>query len=147
MKDLGRIRGDDLLELIGGNMCFACGKENSIGLKLDFAWEGECYTTRFTPSAEHQSYNGILHGGLMSTILDELMGRMFFIRGEQVMTAQLEVRFRQAVHIGQEIYCAAEIVEDKGRVIEVKSTAYLQDGTMAAQAQGKFMRIRKGRKS
>lgn len=135
------------MELTGGSMCFACGQENPIGLKLNFAWEGKRYTTRFIPSAEHQSYDGILHGGIMTTILDEVMGRMFFVQGEQVMTAQLEVRFRQPVHMGNEIYFAAEVIEDKGRVIQVQATAYLRDGTVAALAQGKFMRIRKGKKN
>lgn len=128
-------------------MCFACGQDNQIGLKLKFTWEGERYTTRFTPLIEHQSYEGILHGGIMTTILDELMGRMFFVKGEHLVTAQLEVRFRKPVLIGEELLFQAEVVEDKGRVVLVQASAFFADGTVAAQAQGKFMRMRKGKKS
>ena len=52
-------------------MCFVCGIENPIGLKLSFYTddEGRCIT-RFQPRPEHQGYPGQLHGGIISTLLD-----------------------------------------------------------------------------
>jgi hypothetical protein len=57
-------------------MCFACGIENPIGLKLAFYTdqEGHC-VARFRPNPEHQGYPGHLHGGLISTLLAEAIGR------------------------------------------------------------------------
>lgn len=144
MKDFAK-KGKKTMELTGGVMCFACGKDNPIGLKLEFTWEKEAYTTYFTPLPEHQGYDGIVHGGILSTILDEVMGRMFFVQGEQVVTAELQVRFRQMVKVGQELFFRAEMIKDRGRIIEVQATACFKDGQVAADAQGKFMRIRKGK--
>ena len=51
--------------------CFACGKANPIGLKLEFERTEEECSTAFIPKREHQSYDGRMHGGLISTLLDE----------------------------------------------------------------------------
>jgi hypothetical protein len=54
------------------HMCFVCGIENPIGLKLFFYTDDQGRTiTRFRPKPEHQGYSGHLHGGIISTLLDE----------------------------------------------------------------------------
>ena len=77
-KKLGR----PLTELSGGpaySMCFACGKENPLGLHLHFfSIPGGCLAF-FTPSHEHQSYNDRMHGGLIMTLMDEVMGNYLFL--------------------------------------------------------------------
>ena len=52
-------------------MCFVCGVNNPIGLHLDFWMDGEQVWTDFTPGREHQGYPGVMHGGLVATLLDE----------------------------------------------------------------------------
>lgn len=73
--------GRPLTELSGGpaySMCFACGKENPLGLHLHFfSIPGGCLAF-FTPSHEHQSYNDRMHGGLIMTLMDEVMGNYLF---------------------------------------------------------------------
>ena len=54
--------------------CFACGKDNPIGLKMEFTMDAEECVAYFTPRQEHQSYDGRMHGGLISVLLDEIMG-------------------------------------------------------------------------
>ena len=56
------------------NHCFGCGRDNPIGLKLDMKMEGDHCVAYFTPKAEHESYGDRMHGGLTSTLLDEVMG-------------------------------------------------------------------------
>ncbi len=56
--------------------CFACGKDNPIGLKMEFTMDAEECVAYFTPRQEHQSYDGRMHGGLISVLLDEIMGRL-----------------------------------------------------------------------
>ncbi len=65
--------------------CFACGKANPIGLKLAFReMDDGRYVSIFTPGPEHQSYEGALHGGIIGTVLDEVMGRVHCKRGLKV---------------------------------------------------------------
>ena len=55
------------------NHCFGCGRDNPIGLKLDMHMEDGRCVAYFTPKAEHESYGDRMHGGLTSTLLDEVM--------------------------------------------------------------------------
>ena len=59
--------------------CFACGKDNPIGLKMEFTMDAEECVAYFTPRQEHQSYDGRMHGGLISVLLDEIMGHYLFV--------------------------------------------------------------------
>ncbi|MZP29373.1 PaaI family thioesterase [Heliobacterium undosum] len=127
------------VSLTDDGMCFVCGKNNPIGLKLSFAWEGDDYVTYFTPQPEHQSYAGITHGGLVSTVLDEVMGRNMSSRGLPAVTARMEVRFRHSVPLGDPVRFAARIVRERGKVIDVEATATLTDGRVAAEATGRFL--------
>ena len=61
--------------------CFACGPNNPIGLKLDFQFSGDSYVAKFTPSAQYQGYDGITHGGIVSTLLDEAMAKLVWVKG------------------------------------------------------------------
>ena len=78
------------------NHCFGCGRDNPIGLKLDMKLDGDRCVAYFTPKAEHESYGDRMHGGLTSTLLDEVMGDYVFRKaGKPAYTARLEIRFRR----------------------------------------------------
>lgn len=129
------------MEYIDTGMCFACGKKNPIGLKLDFTEEGEFYQTQFIPADEHQGYNDILHGGIMSTLMDEIMGRYLYIKGIIALTAELNVRFKKAAKIGEKLIIEGRIVSNRGRLIEMKGVAKLENGLVVAEATGKFIKV------
>ena len=62
------------MERTRDTMCFGCGRDNPVGLHLHFRTDEDgCYTS-FVPQPVHQSYDGRMHGGLISTLLDETMG-------------------------------------------------------------------------
>ncbi|HSQ59356.1 MAG TPA: PaaI family thioesterase, partial [Acidobacteriota bacterium] len=62
--------------------CFCCGPENPIGLKLTFEETSEGrMRTLWTPRKEHQGFKDIVHGGLVATVLDEVMVRLLYLRG------------------------------------------------------------------
>lgn len=115
--------------------CFVCGPNNPIGLKLTFREENDTYITEFTPKPEHQGYDGVLHGGLVSTVLDEVMARYLYAKGMHAVTAKLEVRFRQPTPIGQPLTASARIVGQRGKMYEVAGTICLADGTVTAQGK------------
>ena len=121
-------------------MCFGCGKDNPMGLHLHFRTdENGCYTS-FVPQPVHQSYDGRMHGGLISTLLDETMGNYPYMYEHKVAyTARLEVRFRQPVRIGQRIDVITKVKRRKGMLLEMTGQVIREDGTVAAEADGKLM--------
>jgi len=115
--------------------CFVCGKENPIGLHLVFTEKEDSYSTTFTARPEHQSYDGVMHGGLVSTILDEVMAGYLYAQGFNAVTARLEVRFRQPTPIGQEMTAMAKIVKKRGTMYELVAEITLPDGTVTAEGK------------
>lgn len=115
--------------------CFVCGKDNPIGLHLEFKEKDGMYYTTFTPRREHQSYNGVLHGGIVSTLLDEIMTRYLYAQGKKAVTAKLEVRFRTTTPIGQPLTICSRIVGTKAGMIEMAGTVALMDGTITAEGK------------
>lgn len=128
------------MELLGDDYCFACGKQNPIGLALDFRLDGGRMIASFTPRKEHQGFAGIMHGGLVTTLLDEAMAKLLYAGNSPAITVGMEVRFRKAVRIGQALTISGEMVRERGRVVEMRATVSLADGTIMAEAAGRFMR-------
>lgn len=125
------------------HMCFACGNQNPQGLQLRFETDGEKVWTVFTPKPEYQGYPGLMHGGLITTIMDEVMARSVNLLGLHGVTARMELRFREGIPIGEEIKVEASITKSRRTVVDLQAYAYLPDGKVAAEAQGRFMVIGK----
>lgn len=123
------------------NMCFACSPDNPIGLKLVFTGEGDCCRTRFVPGPEHQGWTGRVHGGILTTLLDEAMAQLLYRRREAAVTAELTVRFRQPAPVGRELLVEARPLAARGRLVEVEAQARFTDGTVVATAQAKFLKV------
>jgi len=119
--------------------CFACGPDNPIGLKLKFREENGQYIANFTAGPEHQGYDGILHGGIVSTLLDEIMTRYPYHLGFHTVTARLEVRFLKPTPIGVQLTVVGWIVKQKGRLFELRGEVRLPDGTVTAEGQAAAM--------
>lgn len=116
------------------NVCFACGRDNPIGLKLDFHLDGERAVAEFTPGHWHQSWNGVFHGGLMATLLDEALGYVLYFQGIKALTAKFDMRLRKTVSIGQTLRVWAEITRHTRKIIDCRMGAELKDGTPVAEA-------------
>ncbi len=115
------------------NLCFACGKDNPVGLKLVFRWEDEKAKAEFTPEPYHQSWNGVFHGGLLAVCLDEAFGYALYFQGIKAMTAKMELRIRKTIRTGQKISITGEIRRKTRKIIETYARANLEDGTLAAE--------------
>lgn len=128
------------MERTRDTMCFGCGKDNPMGLHLHFRTDAEGFYTSFVPQPVHQSYDGRMHGGLISTLLDETMGNYPYMYEHKVAyTARLEVRFRQPVRIGERIEVITKVKRRKGQLLEMTGQVVREDGTIAAEADGKLM--------
>lgn len=94
----------------------------------------------FTPRQEHQSYDGRMHGGLISVLLDEIMGHYLFVtEGKPAYTAKMELRYRQPVMIGETVKCVGRRLKQKGRLVEMQGQIITKDGIVAAEAVAKMM--------
>ena len=120
--------------------CFGCGRDNPIGLKLDMKLDGYRCVAYFTPKAEHESYGDRMHGGLTSTLLDEVMGDYVFRKaGKPAYTARLEIRFRSAIRIGETVKVEGWPEVHRGRLFIMKGKITHADGTPAAEAKAEMM--------
>lgn len=125
-------------------MCLVCGIENAAGLRGRFfeLKNGELVGV-FRPRAEHQSYPGRLHGGVVSAILDETIGRAINMSDTHTwgVTVEFTVRFRKPVPLDREVRAVGRITRDSSRVFEGTGEILLEDGTVAAEARGKYVKL------
>jgi len=125
-------------------MCMVCGVENDAGLHARFFEldSGELAGV-FTPRFEHQGYPGRLHGGIASTILDETIGRAINLTDPDAwgVTIELTVRYRKPVPLGAEVVAHAWITKDSGRIFEGSGEIRLDDGSVAVEASGRYLRL------
>jgi acyl-coenzyme A thioesterase PaaI-like protein len=122
--------------------CFLCGRLNEYGLQLDFVRDGESLTTRWTPEKRFQGYADVLHGGIISSILDEVMINLpWRLHNAPVTTAELTVRFRKPAPIGKELLFTAYVEAPGRRLWRLRSECRGADGTLYAEATAKAMAI------
>lgn len=121
--------------------CFVCGPKNPVGLKLDFTFDGKTIRTEYIPPKEHQGYTNIVHGGIVSTLLDEVMVKVAIERGTPAVTAQMDVRLKKAVNTGTKIILSAEITKETRKTLEAYAKATVND-EIVADARGKLVKIK-----
>jgi acyl-coenzyme A thioesterase PaaI-like protein len=117
--------------------CFGCGRNNPIGLKLKFKWDGDTIRTEFTPDRTHQGWPGLLHGGILGTLLDEAMSNVAYATGNTCLTASIEIRLRQPVKVELPLVITAWITHHRKKLIETAGKVCLQDGTVIAESTAK----------
>ncbi|MCZ7664706.1 MAG: PaaI family thioesterase [Thermoleophilia bacterium] len=125
-------------------MCMVCGTHNPAGLKGRFYEldNGELLGV-FRPLEQHQGYPGRLHGGVASAILDESIGRTVNLVDPESwgVTVDLAVRFRRPVPLDREVRAVARITKDSSRLFEGSGEILLDDGSIAVEATGRYLRM------
>ncbi len=129
------------MDLADDGMCFACGQKNEEGLQVSFELlESEKrIRARFIPRKKHQGYTNIVHGGIISTLLDEAMVNLAYRLGFPVVTAQLEVRFKRPAWVEEPLLIEAEIVRTFKKIIQARAFAFNKEGDMLASSTGKLI--------
>ena len=123
------------------NRCFVCGSDNPIGLKLKFARQGEGVRAEFTPSDLHVGYDGVVHGGIIAALIDDALANIWFVRGQEALTAKIEVRFREEVRPGESLVIAARPTGAKAGLMTARAQVARADGTVVADGSG-FLTIK-----
>ena len=120
--------------------CFACGAENAMGLHLDIDYRDEVHRaeTTLTLQPERQGWSGVAHGGVVSTILDEVLS---WSLGQDVpfFTAELTIRYHRVVPIGVPLRAWGQRTRRRGRYMEAEGAIMDLDGNTLATAVAKFL--------
>ena len=126
------------------SMCLVCGRDNDSSLKARFyeLEDGELLGV-FTPLQQHQSYPGRLHGGMASALLDETMGRAINIAEPDAwgVTVKLSLKYRQPVPIDGDVRAIARLTKNSSRLFEGAGEIVLEDGSVAVEATGTYMKL------
>ena len=100
--------------------CFGCAPRHPIGLKLRFTRETDAVTTTFTPGEHHQGPPGIFHGGLVSTLADELAAwTVFLLTGKFGFTTSISLRLPRAARIGTPVAGTGRLLSPARRMVDV----------------------------
>jgi acyl-coenzyme A thioesterase PaaI-like protein len=132
------------LNVRNDHYCFGCGHLNPWGLKLSFYEnpDGVSIWAPWTPRREHEGYGGIAHGGIISTVLDEVMAWSGYLRQIWAVTAKINVNFRKPVEIGVPTRAIGRIVAARGRVVYFAGEIRREhDDVLLADATGLFVRV------
>ena len=122
------------------NRCFVCGPDNPTGLQITFRMDGDICRAAFTPGPDHCGYDQQCHGGILFSVLDDVMANWLFLQGIRAHTARCEIRYRQPVELGVELQLEGRLVRRKGPVAMMEGRAMrATDGKVVADAQGSFM--------
>ena len=122
------------------NRCFVCGPGNPSGLNVRFRLEGDVCRGEFTPGQAHVGYDGVTHGGILFSLLDDVMANVIFLRGERCYTAKAEVRYRQPLVVGTKVAAHGWQQRRKGRLAMLAGRVLRDDnGELVAEATASFM--------
>lgn len=119
--------------------CFVCGEDNPNGLHLDFQTDGRRASATWTTGAGWESYKGVIHGGIISSILDEAMSKAIISGGDEAFTADLRIRFRNKVCVKDVVLVSGWVVRAEKRKILAEASLTSQDGEERAHAWGVFL--------
>ena len=125
-------------------MCFVCGEKNEKGLKLTFEFDKKKkrIETIFNPREWQQGFEGIIHGGFLAILLDEVMVKLSYEIGIPAVTAEMNIHFIEPTRIDRDIVVTGELIRETKRIIYTKAYAKYREGNIVAEAEGKLVRVR-----
>lgn len=125
-------------------LCFGCGRKNPFGLKLQFKWDGKTASAEFTPGRHHQSWKGIVHGGIIACMLDEAMAYAAHFQGLSCLTARMHVTFKRTAVVNELLLITSSIIRNARRLVETRASVFSRDGVLVAEATATQFIVRGG---
>lgn len=127
-------------DLEAAPMCFACGADNPIGLRIAFQVDGDICIAEFTPDGNHVGWADTVHGGIIYAALDDVTANVLYRQGLKAHTARCEIRYRQPTRVGETLMLKGWIEKRRGRLVMLKGEARRKtDGAVIADCDAKFM--------
>ena len=124
-------------EIIKYPGCFVCGQENEFGLKARFYYKNGEAITSIVTDKRFEGYHGIYHGGVISSLLDEVMIKAILAENKYAVTAEIKVRLKKPIKIVEELKISGRVCSQKGRLLFTEARAVLQNGDEVATAEAK----------
>jgi len=130
------------MKFVSDGGCFVCGDKNPHGLKIKFQVDRQKQTihTTFTVEPIYQGWDGVVHGGIVCTLLDEAMANLVYELGLNAIAASLEVRFKKPAPTLQPLRIDGEITEVHKKLVKAKASVAREDGAVLATATASFVR-------
>jgi uncharacterized protein (TIGR00369 family) len=125
--------------------CFGCGRDNPCGVALEFTVQGEKVTATYNPKDVHVGFKGVVHGGVVTTLLDEAMWWAIAAEHKQnTFTAQITVEFKRPVEHHKSYIVEGSVVEErKGRIFRAQGQVVDNQGNLYAMGLGTFIKAPK----
>ncbi|NLJ68546.1 MAG: PaaI family thioesterase [Firmicutes bacterium] len=130
---------DKLQELEPSAGCFVCDPDNPGGLGIRFYTDGQAAYAEHALSEAYQGYDGMVHGGVLVTLLDEVMAKALAVHGISGVTGKLEVRFRKPASIGAKLSFKGWVKSRRRKSCVVASEIRAADGDLLVEAEGLFL--------
>ena len=129
-------------ELKDNQRCYVCGKDNPAGLHVQFTVDhtARTITGRFTARREHEGWKGIVHGGIIATLMDEAMVKLAAHLGEPAVSAEITVKFKAPAALGEKLAITGKIVKEASRLV-VAEAIVSRGLIVVAEAKGKLLKI------
>lgn len=124
--------------------CYVCGPDNPLGLQVRFEPDGAHGSlARYVARPEHGGWNGILHGGVTFTLMDEALGWALYYQNLPAVTARAETKFHKPVPIGANVIVKAWVVRKRRRLFEAHAEIRMENSetTLLAEADATMYRI------
>jgi len=122
------------------NYCFVCGEKNPYGLHLTFSAHDGKVLAEFIPQKNYQGYKDIVHGGIISALIDEAMVKAALMQGKPAITAEITVRFKNPLMVWDKAIIEATIIKMNKKIIETSAIMRKTDNTLIAEGYGKLLR-------
>jgi len=123
------------------NNCFACGKNNPIGLKLEFEDRGDHTFSLLRFGRNYAGWENMVHGGILSTVLDEVMVKSAGDRGFRCVTAELTIRYKKPCETGKEYELTGRVSAVSNKLIRTEGEIRDLNGIMIAAGTAKLFII------
>jgi len=126
-----------------GHHCFACGTANPIGLNLQFYRLGDAVYSEIALEKNHEGWENMAHGGIVSTLLDEVMSwTIMYFKKTFLVTRKMEVKYIRPVLIGTPLVIKGEVMDDSTPP-KVKARAEIRDdeGNLLVRSLGEFIEL------
>ena len=125
---------------IDGVNCFVCGKANPLGLQLSFRMEEDVCRAEFTPADDHCGFDGVTHGGIIFSALDDVMANWIYLSGIRAYTAKCEIRYKGSLPTGTAVLLEGHCVKNRGRLMLMHGKMMHADsGEIVAETEASFM--------
>jgi uncharacterized protein (TIGR00369 family) len=132
---------EELVNSASDHGCFGCGERNPIGLHLKFRRVDGAVQAEFTPKPVYEGYAAMMHGGIVSTLLDEAMSWAVIDQGNLAVTAKMDIEFKRPVPVTEPLLVSGRVVRDRRRLVEASGELRSTSGELLASASAIFMRV------